>query len=76
MKRTALRRLRAENTSFPPTYSVYVKSLHHLTFIGSKEARIITDRAREDFSFWLLPEEPTTAQAQATAQIISFAYLR
>jgi hypothetical protein len=33
-------------------------------------------RAREDFSFWLLPEEPTTAQAQATTQIISFAYLR
>jgi hypothetical protein len=55
---------------------VYVKSLHQLTFPGSKEARIITDGAREDFSFWLLHEEPTTAQAQETAQIISVACLR
>jgi len=73
--KTTLRRLRAGNTSSPSTYSVCVKSLYQLTFPGSKEALIITDRAREDFSFWLLTEDPTTAKAQATAQIIGFAYL-
>ena len=43
----------AESLS-PPTYSVCIKSLRQLTFPGSKEALIITDRAREEFCFWLL----------------------